>query len=280
MAPAEQKGPEGRLPAILEGLASGNSKAAWSEFLESYSPLVLQVVRLFETEADPVADCFVFVCDQLRRNGFRRLRRFRPDGAASFATWLRAVIRNLCLDWRRSELGRHRVFQSVARLPAIDQEIFRLHYDQRWSCEDTFALVRAHSPDLTPNQFSESLERIQESLSARQLWLLGTRNPKFELLEPVPNGSFTAAAQLRDSAPDPEELAQSRQQQEALVRALKGLPNPERLLIRLRYEEDLTLEQVARLTGLKDAQTADRRIREVLLRVRKEMAGKGPGMSV
>ena len=104
MAPAEWKGPESRLAVILEGLASGDPKPAWSEFLESYSPLVLQVVRLFETDNDPVGDCFVFVCEQLRRNGFQRLKRFRPDGAASFATWLRAVIRNLCLDWRRSGL--------------------------------------------------------------------------------------------------------------------------------------------------------------------------------
>ena len=282
MAPAEWKRAEGRLASVLEGLSSGSPQSAWSEFLESYSPLVLQVVRLFETADDPVADCFVFVCEQLRQNGYRRLRRFRPDGPATFATWLRAVVRNLCLDWRRSEMGRHRVFQSVARLPAVDQEIFRLHYEQGRSSDDTFALAVARFPELTASQFSESLERIRDSLSPRQLWLLSTRSLRFERLEPEPDGVTPAEERLRDTAPDPEALATNRQQQDALARSLKRLPSYERLLVRLRYEEDLTLDQVARLTGLKDAQTADRRIREVLLRVRKDMegSGKSPAMSV
>jgi hypothetical protein len=41
--------------------------------------------------------------------------------------------------------------------------------------------------------------------------------------------------------------------------------------VRLRFERDLTLAQVARLTGLKDAQTADRRLREVLEDLRERL---------
>jgi DNA-directed RNA polymerase specialized sigma subunit len=39
----------------------------------------------------------------------------------------------------------------------------------------------------------------------------------------------------------------------------------------MRYEQDLTLEQVARVLGLENAQAADRRIREVLQRLRKDV---------
>jgi hypothetical protein len=42
--------------------------------------------------------------------------------------------------------------------------------------------------------------------------------------------------------------------------------------LRLRYEEGLTLDQAARLTGLGNAQRADRRIREILTRLREEMS--------
>ena len=42
--------------------------------------------------------------------------------------------------------------------------------------------------------------------------------------------------------------------------------------LNLRYEEGLTLEQVARLAGLGNAQQADRRIKEILARLREEMS--------
>jgi DNA-directed RNA polymerase specialized sigma subunit len=45
----------------------------------------------------------------------------------------------------------------------------------------------------------------------------------------------------------------------------------DRLLLQLRYEQELTLEQVARVLHLENAQQADRRIREVLSRLRTEI---------
>lgn len=101
---------------ILQNLHSHQAPEAWAEFLRSFSPLILQVVRMTERDADHVADCYLFVCEQLSLRQFRRLGRFQPNGPASVPTWLRAVVRNLCLDWRRREFGRHRVFESLQRL--------------------------------------------------------------------------------------------------------------------------------------------------------------------
>ena len=61
-----------------------------------------------------------------------------------------------------------------------------------------------------------------------------------------------------------------------VLEALAAIGVPERLLIRLRYEEELTLEQIARLSGLPDAQTVDRRIKQVLAALRKTLEKK-PG---
>jgi DNA-directed RNA polymerase specialized sigma24 family protein len=43
------------------------------------------------------------------------------------------------------------------------------------------------------------------------------------------------------------------------------------LLLRLRFDQDLTLEQIARLTGMESAQSVDRRIRRVLQELRQRM---------
>jgi DNA-directed RNA polymerase specialized sigma subunit len=50
------------------------------------------------------------------------------------------------------------------------------------------------------------------------------------------------------------------------------LPDAERLLLQLRYEQELTLAEIARVMNFKDAFTADRRLRSVLARLQSELA--------
>lgn len=108
---------ETRIDQILEQLGSPASHEAWSLFLEDYGGIIYQVIRHFEADSDDAADCFQFVCERFCEAKFRRLRRFNPAGAAKFTTWLRAVARNLCLDWQRKQFGRPRLFRSIARQP-------------------------------------------------------------------------------------------------------------------------------------------------------------------
>ncbi|KAB2956839.1 MAG: hypothetical protein F9K18_13030, partial [Thermoanaerobaculia bacterium] len=118
-------GEASRFSSQLPALAARGSDDLWREFLDAHAPLVLQVVHLFERDADEIEDCFLFVCERLRRDDLRRIRKFRAEGTASFATWLRAVVRRLCLDWRRHRDGRFRLPRSVARLPPLEREVFR-----------------------------------------------------------------------------------------------------------------------------------------------------------
>ena len=258
---------------ILNRLASGDREQAWSEFLELYSPLILQVVHHFETEEDRAGECFLFVCDQLSTNECRRLRRFEPAGPAKFSTWLRVVARNLCLDWRRKEIGRPRVFRSVARLGVLDQQVFDCIFQCGMSLRETLLSLQGSYPKLTEEQVSDSVQRVRESLTSHQLWLLCTRRPKVQSLErDVATEDGVVATQIADPNPNPETLAEIGERRSALTCALSRLEKGERLLLGLRYEQGLTLEQVARLAGLGNAQRADRRIKEILTRLRDEMS--------
>ena len=73
--------------SLLEQLSSAAAENAWNEFLEDFGPLILCVVRKCERDDDRVNDCFLYICEELSRDGFRRLRRFQPDGPALFRTW-------------------------------------------------------------------------------------------------------------------------------------------------------------------------------------------------
>jgi len=252
---------------VIRELGSRNPEPAWAEFLRVHAALIFQVVRLFEREQDEISDCFLFVCEQLSRGRFRRLRKFRPKGPAKFETWLRAVVRNLCLDWHRKEFGRHRVFHSISRLSDLEQEVFRCVYEGLFSPEYALTWLAPRFPQLTRSTLDECIERIEGTMTSRQRWLLSVRNRR-ALAQESANSEDSPAARVADAAANPETEASLQERKSALLGALKKLTARERLMIRLRFEDDLTLEQVAKIFHLADAQTADRRLRELLGRLR------------
>jgi RNA polymerase sigma factor (sigma-70 family) len=238
----------------------------WSAFLGEHAPLILQVVRLFERDADAVQDCFLFVCERLRRDDLRRIRRFREEGTASFPTWLRAVVRRLCLDWRRHRFGRFRLPRAIARLSEFDQEVFRFIHLRRMSENETFHCAKALWPGLTRAHLADAVARVGRSLPRRQWWLLLVHRPRLQSISDAPEEADPAdrEASLVDPAPDPERDAAEHERTAALRDALERLPPRPRLLLRLRFGQDLGLEQIARIVGLSGAAQAERQIQQAL----------------
>ena len=255
---------------LLGQLRSREASDAWAIFLDTYSPLVLGVVRLFERDVDAVGDCYLFVCEQLSLNNFKRLLRFQPNGPASFSTWLRAVVRNLCLDWHRREFGRHRVFESVARMPPLEQEVFRALLVEGRPAEEAFLELKQRFPGLTFNRLADTAARVEQALSERQRWLLAVR--RVRSVQAVATGQDASLLlEVPTDTPNPESWAALQEARSALARAMTRLSSRERLLIRLRFERDLTLEEIARVIGLDNAQSADRRVRDAVEKLRRVM---------
>jgi RNA polymerase sigma factor (sigma-70 family) len=257
---------------ILEGLASAEPRNAWDRFLSDYSPLLLQVIRQSEHEADAAGDCFVFVCEQLHRGSFRRLRRFQRDGKAKFTTWLRVVVRNLCLDWHRQESGRQQTLETIARLDPFDQTVFQLVYQRGLSTDDCLVRLRSDDPGVTMAAIDSCLSRIESVLTPRQRWLLQMWRPRIRSLDgELDEEGQPTGEQIPDPARNPEALYAREEEHAALSRALERLSTSDRLLLELRYDQELTLLEIARLMGWKDAQRADRRLREILEELRKKI---------
>ena len=259
--------------SILEGLRSSPRREAWKAFLDQYSPLIFQRCQYSTSSPDEASDCFLFSCEQLSRNNFRRLLQFKPDGSAAFSTWLTVVVRNLCLDWRRKTFGRPWLFRSIARLSQLDGEVYRCRYEKGLSLDDTFFSLRLNFPSLTMEQLAASEEHVQESLNSRQLWLMNTRKSQLR------RQSRDASVDLMDSPlyepadprPSQESELVDREREDRLRRVIRELPQEERLLIRLRFEQSLSLQEIASLTGLGNPQRVDRRISKILQKLRSEI---------
>src|SRR5262245_27152537 len=167
--------PQQPLEHLLRDLYSSTPEDAWAEFLDAYSPVIYQVVRYMEADADNAADCFQYVCEQLIDARSKRLKKFKGQGPATFTTWLRAMVRNLCIDSHRKQFGRHRQLSSIARLPRFDQEVFRLVYERAVPVEESVTVLAGEFPEATLQRINESRDRIEGVLTSKQRWLIAER---------------------------------------------------------------------------------------------------------
>ena len=260
---------DGGVGTLLEALQSDQKDLAWESFLTTYSELIYGVIKTFAHNPDHSGDCFLFVCTKLADKNYRRLRAFRPDGRARFSTWLRAVVRNLCLDWHRSVFGRRQLFRFVASRSTLDQEIFEATFQRCAKLHEIWNDLTQKGFDLSYCELQERVEELRNLMSFRQLWLLSASRIPIESLDLDEESS--SRIEVIDPLPDPERMAILRETRTALAKALRVVDPGDRLLLRLRYLEGLGLVEVARLVGLKDAQTADRRIREAIERLREKI---------
>jgi RNA polymerase sigma factor (sigma-70 family) len=238
---------------LLERLRSDSFADAWHEFLEIYSPLLQKVADRFGSDPDDQANCFLFVCESLAADRYRRILAFKVSGPASFKSWITAVVTNLCIDWFRSEHGRPRPFSKIAELPAVEIQTFRTVFEQGMSSLEAFEVVKADFPTLTGRKFSAILERLYSLLSSQQHWRLLTQRPALRSIERDDGSPRTSASiEPSDARPNPERVASRREQRRLVEAALVQLSRDERLLIRLRFQAGLTLREVGRATGLGD----------------------------
>jgi len=260
------------LDGLLRAFRAGRGTEIWPDFLDQAGGLLLQVARSVGRDADDASDAFVFVCEHLAASDFARLRRFDPDGPARPETWLRAVARNLCVDHYRSRHGRARAFDAIARMPTLEQLVFKWKCRNGLTLQETLEILRPELPHLTIDAVAAAYDRVTVALGPRQFAALTTSRPRLYSLDNADRDGRTPA-DVPSSEPSPEVLFRDAQQRARLQVALSRLPADDQLVLRLRFERGLSLAEVARIVGLKDHQQADRRLKTLFRALREELTG-------
>lgn len=247
---------------LLRRLSSADAGPAWVEFLEHYASLIMSVASQFEYEQDRINDCFLYACEQLNDNGFRRLLKFDTTGKASFRTWLGSVVFNLCVDWHRREYGRATLLPAISALPAFDQSVYRMVIEQGMDKETCFQSLRADFPDLTRELIARAVARVWSLLTPRQRWQISVRSRGRK--QAHGSSSREGLEWLPDPAMGPDREARKRQELEFLQDAMSRLPAEQRLLLRLRFQEGLTLKKIAQLKYRGDVNLTWRQIQAAM----------------
>lgn len=261
-----------RIADLLEALRSRDSVEAWVLFLDSYSSFLYQTARACTSSEDAAADCYLHICERLARNGFRKLLKFNPKGTASFATWLRVVARNLCFDWHRSRFGRLRTFKSLQHLSPLELEVYHCRFVHGTTQEETLHHLESRFPGLSLPTISNIEEKLQGSLSSRQQWILGNRKrSEFSSVGVADDDLTSDSFEIADARPNQEAQFAEEEKRRSLWRNIAKLSPQDRLIVQLRFEQELSLEEVSRLCGLQDAQSVHRRVAAILKKLRSEM---------
>jgi RNA polymerase sigma factor (sigma-70 family) len=232
---------------LLRRLNSVDAGAAWAEFLDRYSPLIMRVAAQIEFEQDRIDECFLYVCEKLSEDGFKRLLKFKTSGAAKLSTWLSTVVFNLCVDWHRREYGRVRMLPAISALPEFDQSVYRLIHEQGMNRESAYQRLRSDHPDLSRASINNALDRIHGVLTPRQRWRMSL---SVRRESPAKGRDLVKLEQFPDYGHGPDSVYDTGHETRVLQEALSKLPLEQRLLIYWRFQEGLSLKRIAELADL------------------------------
>jgi RNA polymerase sigma factor (sigma-70 family) len=246
----------------LKQLASPDAGEAWKFFVQRYAGVLISVVRQYQRDEQSVNDAFLFVCERLTDNSFRRLQSWKPKEGARFDTWLRAVVANLCIDFRRTQTGRARPPRAVGAMGELEQKVFHWRFGQHLSLAECLEALRPQFPDLNELGLAAVIADLNRALDSRQHWRLKVRQHRFLSYED-PETQLHVEQQT-DWPLSAEDNAVADERHTRLQAALAQLPASDRLLLRLRFEQDLPLREVARMAGLGDLHKARYQIDKAL----------------
>jgi RNA polymerase sigma factor for flagellar operon FliA len=202
--------------------------------------LIAQIVRmtgrrrhLSATEQD---DFGSFVSLRLIENDYAVLRKFQ--NRSTLWTYLAAVIERLSLDFCTEKWGRWRPSAAAERLGPVAVLLERLVTRDAHTIEEAIEIVRAHHD--AGMSYAE-LRSMWDALPARTR---ATEVGEEAAAEVVSNDSSDAGMDDAALRKDIKRL------QGALQTAFASIASQDRVLIALRFDQDLPIAEISRLTGV------------------------------
>jgi RNA polymerase sigma factor for flagellar operon FliA len=243
--------------AALDKAFSGGYEALFLDQLPYIEKVVAYLARRHALNAFDEDDFGSWVKLKLLRDDYAVLRKFR--GRSKITTFLTTVVNNLYRDFRIQRWGKWRASAAARRLGDVGVQLESLVFrDGRTGSEAIRVLRENFAVPTSERELEAMLVRLKPRYSRR-----------FETEEAVLQ---LAAVETTDEALCRNE--HSRAWLAALKRvraALGGLAAQDRLILRMRFEEGLTLAAIARELGL-DQRRLYRRVQRVLEELRADLA--------
>jgi RNA polymerase sigma factor (sigma-70 family) len=190
-----------------------------------------------------------------------RIRAF--GGRSSLQTYLVVVITRLFQDWRNAQWGKWRPSAEAKRLGPMAIKLETLTVRDRIPFEEAVETLRV-------NHGATETRAALEALSARFPIRPGRSFTREEALEAVPAVDSRADAPLAQD----EAAVAARQARTALEASLSALPAQDRLIIKMRFNDEFSVADIAKTLKL-EQKALYRRIERLLNDLRRSLEGAG-----
>jgi RNA polymerase sigma factor for flagellar operon FliA len=234
---------------VLDGPAHGAASPASSptavptpeQLFRANLPVIEAVIRrvahryrLAPDERDEFASD---VSLRLIDNDYDILRRF--EHRSSLKTYLVTVIQHLFLDYRNKAWGKWRPSAEARRLGPVAKRLERLITRDRLTFDEAVGVLKTDQRvTLTRDELYGIFVRLP------------VRVPKQFVGEQALDEVLAPAATMEDALVAREQAATMAHAQEVLRRLLATLPAQDRLIVQLRYADDMTIADIARIIRL------------------------------
>jgi len=257
---------------------------AWAAFERFFAADIRRrIAQRFPREAAPRDDAYQDVCLKLVEDDFRRIRAY--DGRGSFIGYVLTIVERILIDRMRRDAPRRRLPAAVARLAALDQQIYIAVVWESCPADGrrlAAALEGRLNRDPDAAEIHRAIERIAAVARLEPAAAAGAGT-----VVPLDALAGTDGLAIADHSPDPEQhllLAEEAKSRAELLEAVKlaaaGLPADERCYLQAIFSatEPLPPREIARMLGCpveevyRLRQRACRRIEEILDRLEKSRA--------
>lgn len=242
--------------ADLLSLFHSDPDRAWRLFIDRYADRIYSQLRHLGFDYDQAMDRFVYICEKLAEEDYRRLKTVRYTGSAGDLTpWVRKVVKNFSINWAWSEEGRKRLLKPISRMPQRERRIFELYFWRGLSPSAIREQIGLEGQqEISLADVFDALERIFSRLSQKKLWRLLSNLSRMRgtvSLDEI-NEETGTAIEPADTLANPEQAFIRSESEERLSAALDGLLPAERLSIQLRYEEGMPVKEIGEILRLSE----------------------------
>lgn len=230
------------------------------DHLELIDHIVQTVGRRRRLSANDQDDFGGFVQLRLLQDNYAVLRKFQDR--SSLRTYLVAVIERMSLDFCIERWGRWRPSAIADRLGAVAVLLERLIHRDGHTLEEAVEIIRTnHASEMSPSQI-------------RALWeQLPTRVKVKEVGEEA--AATVSSNQRSETNVDNSEYQASIDRLERTLKsAFDAVPDQDRVVLALRFDQGLTIIEIAQLTGI-SVPTLHRRLERTIKDLKRALTAAG-----
>lgn len=235
-------------------------------FFESNLSITDEIIKKYcyrhNVVGDEADECNSYVYEKIIENDYQKIREF--NGKSSYKTYMTTVIPRILIDRMRSG-GRWRPSQKALRIGKEAVILEELVFKKKYSFE------QAYNTLTTNHNISIERERAYEIITLLQRKRLTSASPgKQEITDNEPDGK----APSPDEAAIINETSKIKEQLDAIIEEIRNfLSNEDRLLLRMRFEDNIKISEIARVLK-KDRDDIDRKLKAILTNFKSEILSR------